>query len=170
MAKNLEVNQKVCTFASKTTENMSEINEQVAGQIDRLLGKVADKFPANVEATLITDIHLRANGETGELVAFDDDDNELTRVVVEQWIDSRDEDFCLSATKLIRRRIEAKAKKLEQMSIIKPFSFVLEDDERESVAELYVVDGDTVIIDEDMMKDLDKDLDDFLKQLLSSEE
>lgn len=149
---------------------MSEINEQVAGQVDRLLGKVADKFPANVEATQITDIHLRANGETGELVAFDDDDNELTRVVVEQWIDSRDEAFYQSITKPIRRRIEANANRLEQMSIIKPFSFVLEDDEKETVAELYVVDGDTVIIDEDIMQDLDKDLDDFLDKLLSSEE
>lgn len=147
---------------------MDEKNEQsVAGQIDRLIAKVADKFPANVEATLITDIHLRANAETGELTAFDDDDNELTRIVVEQWIDNRDEDFYQLIIKSIRRCLEAHSDELEQMSIIKPFSFVLEDDEKETVAELYVVDGDTVIIDEDMMQDLDKDLDDFLAKLLS---
>ena len=52
------------------------------------------------------------------------------------------------------------------MSIMKPFSFVLEDEDKEPVAELYIVDGDTVIIDPDMMPDLDKDLDDFLKHLL----
>lgn len=147
---------------------MSEINEQVAGQIDRLLGKIADKFPDNVEATLFTDIHLRANDDTGELVAFDDDDNELTRIVVEQWIDNHDENFYRDITSLIRKRIETNSELVEAMSIIKPFSFVLEDDEGESVAELYVVDGDTVIIDEDMMQDLDKDLDDFLDKLLRS--
>lgn len=147
---------------------MDEKNEQsVAGQIDRLIAKVADKFPANVEATLITDIHLRANAETGELTAFDDDDNELTRIVVEQWIDNRDDDFYQLTIKSIRRCLEAHSDELERMSIIKPFSFVLEDDEKETVAELYVVDGDTVIIDEDMMQDLDKDLDDFLAKLLS---
>lgn len=146
---------------------MSEINEQVAGQIDRLLSKVADKFPADMEATQITDIHLRANAETGELVAFDDDDNELTRIVVEQWIDNHDESFYQSITKSIRKCIEANAEAMEGMSIIKPFSLVLEDDEKEAVAELYVVDGDTVIIDDDMMQDLDKDLDDFLDKLLS---
>ena len=52
------------------------------------------------------------------------------------------------------------------MSIIKPFSFVLEDDEKENIAELYVVDDDTVIIDPDLMQDLDKDLNEFLEKLL----
>jgi hypothetical protein len=52
------------------------------------------------------------------------------------------------------------------MSILKPFSFVLEDDERESITELYLVDDDTVIIDEELMSGLDKDLDDFLEKLL----
>ena len=52
------------------------------------------------------------------------------------------------------------------MSILKPYSFVLEDDDHENVAELYLVDDDTVIIDEELMAGLDKDLDDFLTDLL----
>jgi hypothetical protein len=52
------------------------------------------------------------------------------------------------------------------MSILKPFSLVLEDDDKETVAELYVVDDDTVIIDEELMVDLDKDLDDFFEKLI----
>ena len=43
---------------------------------------------------------------------------------------------------------------------------MLEDEEKENVAELFVVDDDTVIIDPELMKDLDKDLDDFLEKLL----
>ena len=50
-------------------------SEQTIKQVERAICKVADKFPSNVEATLLTDIHLRANQDTGELVAFDDDDN-----------------------------------------------------------------------------------------------
>ena len=57
---------------------------------------------------------------------------------------------------------------LENLSILKPYAFVLEDDDREAVAELYVVDDDTVIIDTELMKDLDKDLDDFFENLLKS--
>ena len=66
----------------------------------------------------------------------------------------------------MRKSLEKLRSTIEGMSLIKPFSFVLEDEDKEAVAELYIVDGDTVIIDPDMMPDLDKDLDDFLKKLL----
>ena len=45
-------------------------------------------------------------------------------------------------------------------------SFVLEDDDKETIAELYLVDDETVIIDPDLMEGLDKDLNDFLENLL----
>ena len=61
-----------------------KVSEQTLQQVERTISKVADKFPANIEATILTDIHLRANQESGELVAFDDDDNEITRAVIEQ--------------------------------------------------------------------------------------
>jgi hypothetical protein len=51
------------------------------------------------------------------------------------------------------------------MSILKPYSLVLEDDDKETITDLYVVDDDTVIIDNELMPGLDKDLDDFFKKL-----
>jgi hypothetical protein len=42
----------------------------------------------------------------------------------------------------------------------------LEDDDKENIAELYVVDDDTVIIGGDLMEGLDEDLDQFLNNLL----
>ena len=52
------------------------------------------------------------------------------------------------------------------MSILKPYSFVLEDDDKEKIEELYLVDDDTVILQEELMAGLNKDLDDFLDHLL----
>lgn len=57
--------------------------EQTLQQIERAISKVADKFPPSIEATVLTDIHLRVNQESGELVAYDDDDHEITRSVIE---------------------------------------------------------------------------------------
>lgn len=141
-------------------------NEQTIQQIDRAIRKVAEKFPASKEATILTDIHLRVNQETGELVAFDDDDREITRLVVEQWIDNTDDSFYQDVATSMRHRLEKQKATVEAMSVIKPFAFVLEDEEREPVAELFVVDDETVIIDPDMMQDLDTDLDAFLDKLL----
>ena len=140
--------------------------EQTLQQIERAIRKIADKFPADPESSLLTDIHIRVTQETGELMAFDDDDNEITRCIVEQWIDNKDDDFYEAITPIIRKCIEKQKQLVESLGILRPYSLVLEDDEKESVAELYVVDDDLVIIDTDMMQDLDKDLDDFLDKLL----
>lgn len=140
--------------------------DQTFQQVERTISKIIDKFPTNVEPTILTDIHLRANQETGELVAFDDDDKEITRTVIEQWINNQDDNFYEKITGVIRKCIDRKKKHIEKLSILKPYSFVLEDEEKENVAELFVVDDDTVIIDPELMKDLDKDLDDFLEKLL----
>ena len=53
---------------------------------------------------------------------------------------------------------------------MKPYSFILEDDDRNNVAELYLVDDDLVIIGGDLMQGLDKELDSFLDDILKEEE
>ena len=47
-----------------------------------------------------------------------------------------------------------------------PYSYVLEDDDKDSIAELYVVDDDTIIVGGDLMDGLDEDLDHFFNQLM----
>jgi len=144
-----------------------ETSEQTIQQIQRAIRKVASRFPANEEATVMTDIHLRVTQESGELVAFDDDDNEITRVVIESWIDNKDEDFYENITTVLRSVLENDARDMvEKMSILRPFSFVLEDDDREHIAELYVADGDTIIVGGELLPDLDKDLDAFFDELI----
>ena len=140
--------------------------EQTLQQVERAFRKVADKFPPEEEAILMTDIHIRVSQDSGELTAFDDDDKEITRCVIEQWIENKDDSFYNDVAVTLRSVLSKHKKQVEMMSILKPFSFVLEDDERESITELYLVDDDTVIIDEELMSGLDKDLDDFLEKLL----
>mgnify|MGYP000230689911 CR=1 FL=1 len=70
-----------------------DITEQTILQVERFLRKVAQKFPESEETSVLTDIHVRVSQDSGELLAFDDDDKEITRCVVEQWIDNKDENF-----------------------------------------------------------------------------
>ena len=67
--------------------------EQTLQQIVRALRKVAEKFPQTEDAAVLTDIHIRVTQETGELMVFDDDDKELTRCVIEQWIENKEDNF-----------------------------------------------------------------------------
>lgn len=114
----------------------------------------------------MTDIHLRVTQETGELMAFDDDDNEITRCVVEQWIDNKDDDFYQSVATQLHKSLEKNRELVDNMSILKPYAFVLEDDDNENQGELYVADDDTVIISPELMAGLDEELDSFLENLM----
>lgn len=134
-------------------------------QIDRAIRKIAQKFPNVEDTSVLTDIHLRALQESGELLAFDDDDNEINRCVIEQWIDNKDEDFFEQVTDLLRAQLIKAEDTIDNLGIMKPYSFVLEDDDKEPIAELYLADDDTVIIGGELMKDLDEDLDEFFQKL-----
>ena len=140
--------------------------EQTILQVERFINKIVQKFPAENEASLLTDIHVRVDQKSGELRAFDDDENEITRCVVEQWIDNNDENFYDEVTELLRVKLKKHACVIDHLSIMKPYSFVLENEDKETIAELYVADDDTVIIGGDIMPGLDKDLDNFLKHLM----
>ena len=140
--------------------------EQTLQEVDRAIRKVAEKFPSSEEATMLTDIHLRVSQDSGELLAYDDDDNEINRCVVEQWIENKDDDFYQHVATTLRSSLLKQKEKIEQMSILKPYSFVLEDDDKETIEELYLVDDDTVILQKELMAGLNKDLDDFLDHLL----
>jgi len=145
-----------------------ETTPQTLLQIERAIRKIAEKFPTEEEPTTLTDIHIRVAPETGELVAFDDDDREITRCIIEAWIDEKDEDFYDQAASLLRKSLREHSDMIDSMSILKPFSFVLENEELDMPYELYLADGDTVIVDTDLMEGLNDDLDDFFQKLMKN--
>ncbi len=140
--------------------------EQTIQQVERFINKIAQKFPTQEEPTLFTDIHVRASQESGDLLAYDDDDNEITRCVVEQWINNIEENFYDSVTLILRKQLKNMSNVVDNLGILKPYSFVLENDDKENVAELYFADDNTVIIGGDIMQGLDEELEKFLDDLI----
>ena len=55
----------------------------------------------------------------------------------------------------------------DRLAIMTPYNFVLGDEDKETVAELLIVDDDTLIVNADLLKGLDEELDTFLKDLLN---
>ncbi len=143
-----------------------QVTEQTTQQIERSIKKIAQKLPANEETSLLTDIHLLVSQDSGELIAYDDNDQEITRCVVEQWIDNKDESFYDEVTAILRKELHQMHEVVDNLGIMKPYSFVLENDDREAVAELYVADDDTIILGGDLMEGLDQDLDSFFNSLM----
>ena len=155
------------TFVAHNNLSKMKATEQTLQQIERAIRKVSEKFPPQTEASVMTDIHLRVTQDTGELMAFNDDDVELNRCIVEDWIDNKDDNFYEEIVPVFRKCLEKMKDTIDNMSILKPFSFVLVDDDRETVAELMLFDDDNTLLSQSLMQGLDEELDSFLKDLLA---
>lgn len=138
---------------------------QTKSQVERVIRKVAAKFPADAEAVL-TDIHFQVKPDSGELMTFNDDMEELDRAVIEQWLEPTDENLYEAAAVIIKQCLNQLQKEVDQMSILRPFSFVLMSEDGETLQDLYLVDDDTIILDTELLQGLDKELDDFLEKLM----
>lgn len=144
--------------------------EQTQQQIERFLRKVAQKFTAKESDMPMTDIHLRASQDSGDLMAFDDDDNEISRCVISTWIENKSDNFYQEIAYTLRSELNRMKDTIDNLSIMKPFSFILEDDEKNNIAELYLADDDLVMIGGNLMQGLDEDLDNFLQNILKQSE
>ena len=110
--------------------------EQTKQSLERFFNKIAQKLPSCDEPSLMSDIHVRVSQESGDVMAFDDDENEITRCVVEPWIDNKEDDFYDKVTSQLRQQMTAMSQVVEGLGVMKPYSYVLEDDDKDSIAEL----------------------------------
>lgn len=139
--------------------------QQTIQQIQRAIRKVVAKFPKEAEPVL-TDIHMQVKPDSAELLTYNDEMEELDRAVIEQWLEPTEEDLYETAAGVIRQCLGQLRSEIDQMSILHPFSFVLMGEDGETIRDLYIVDDDTMILDTELLKGLDKELDAFLENLM----
>ena len=70
-----------------------KLSAQSHASIASSLREAVDKYIADGERTVVTDIHLQPKQDSGELVIFNDDDEELSRTIIEEWVDYSEDDF-----------------------------------------------------------------------------
>ncbi|EKU91153.1 hypothetical protein [Bacteroides oleiciplenus] len=136
--------------------------------LETTIKQAVDKYTCGCEQTIVTDIHLQANQNSGELTVFDDEDEELANITIEEWLTYDGDDFYESVERTLVNLLNnlKNSGDFDRLTILKPYSFVLVDDEKETVAELLLMDDDTLLVNEELLKGLDEELDDFLKDLL----
>lgn len=145
-----------------------KLSQQSLSTIESAIQKAVGKYVCGCEQTVVTDIHLQPDQTSGRLNIFNDDDEELADVMIEEWATYEGDDFMDNVEPILRNLLcrMKNAGDFEKVLILKPYSFVLVDEEKETVAELLLVDDDTLLVSDELLKGLDKELDDFLKELL----
>lgn len=144
-----------------------KLSQSSLTRIEKAIGQAITRY-RGCEETIVTDIHLQANPESGELLIFDDDDAQLATATIDEWTNYDGDDFYTDAERVLSSVLNnmKTAGDLEKLSLMKPYSFVLVDDDKETVAELLLMDDDTLLLNEELLKGLDEELDTFLKDLL----
>ena len=136
--------------------------------IKALIVDALKEFQRPQEQSVVTDIHIMPIRETGE-VTVSDDDRDLVTTQLSDLADIPEDIFYEVMEKALRRILKDidEVQPLESLAIWKPFSFVLVDDDRETVAELMLFDDDNTLLSQSLMQGLDEELDSFLKNLLA---
>ena len=145
-----------------------KLSQQSLSIIESAIQKAVGKYVCNCEQAGVTDIHLQPDQTSGQLNIYNDDDEELANVMVEEWATYDGDDFLENIEPGLRSILcrMKDAGDFDKVTILKPYSFVLVDEDKETVTELLLVDDDTMLVNDELLKGLDKELDDFLKELL----
>ena len=138
------------------------LSRETENRLQEVIAKMTKEF-ITAEETKVTDFHINVNN--GELTIVDDDDNSLARVHILEWENEHNEEVFEKALRGILNAMNERGD-FESLNIAKPYSFVLTDDDRQSIVDLLIVDDDTLILSEDLLKDFDEEMNEFLKQLL----
>ena len=137
-----------------------KLSQQSQAIIESAIQKAINKYTCGCEQTIVTDIHIQPNQNSGELFIYDDEDEELSSVTIDEWTAYEGDDFYEDAERIFRTvlcRMKENGS-FDKLTILKPY--------KETISELLLVDDDTLLVNDELLKGLDKELDDFLKDLL----
>jgi len=147
-----------------------KLSQQSQSLIESAIQKAVSKYACNCDQTIVTDIHFQPNQNSGELIIFDDEDEELACITVDEWMTYENNDFNEHTERVLRTQLckMRDAGTFDKLTILSPYSFVLVDEDKETIAELLLMDDDTVLVNSQLLEGLDEELDNFLKELLDN--
>ena len=146
-----------------------KLNKTSYTSMNSVIQEALEKYTSMEGRTVVTDIYLQPNMLSGELLVFNDDDELLASTVIGEWENTNPEEFlsgCELALKKVLNQMSSEGK-FASLPIMKPYSFVMVDGEKETLAELLIVDDDeTMFLSGELLQGLDDELNSFLKDLL----
>ena len=140
------------------------LSRETQETLQSAIKKMASKY-ISAEESKVTDFHVKVNGENGELAIFDDDDNSLARVHIKEWEGEHNEAVYEKELQNVLTKMHREGT-FDSLNVVKPYSFVLTDEDDQSIVDLLIIDDDTLILSADLLEGFDEEMNAFLKELL----
>lgn len=139
-----------------------------AASLHEALQKIAVQYSGEEDQLISTDFYFMPSKDGGLLV-FNDDEEEIYKTEIPEWCEYTPESFYDEVAADLSEAINGANTEgeLERLAVWMPYSFVLVDEERESVCDLLLVDDDALLVKNGLLEGLDEELNQFIKELLN---
>jgi hypothetical protein len=118
-------------------------------------------YEAKEEGNSLSDLYLYHDVEDNSLTVYDDTDNELNKI---QLPDDRSFNLAHTLRQVLQQ--EGKERLFDRKYIVKPFTISMVDKDFVVLEELFFWDDDTIKVNDKLWTNIEKDLDNFLENLL----
>ena len=149
---------------------MSTNNSKVQTVIEAAFQTAIDRLAADTAGNLLSDLYVQVDQETGELQIYDEEEHLIEKTIIYDWVNSQEaeEQFVKRVVGILKNVLATFATKnsFDAPRFLKPFSVSLTDEDFVVIEELMFLDDDLLRLDDPLLQNLDKDLDDFLAKLL----
>ncbi|MDR1258592.1 MAG: hypothetical protein LBK65_04845 [Tannerellaceae bacterium] len=148
---------------------MGANNAKILSVIENTFASVIKKLTADDSGSLMSDLYVQADAESGEIQILGEEENLLGRIVIFDWVNSEESTFYKKIIPVLKAALTSLTSKRQfnHAHFLRPFSVSLVDENFAVAEELLFIDDDIFRLDDPLLKDLDADLDSFLKDLLS---
>lgn len=146
-----------------------ELTSLSAASIHETLSKITELYSGEEDQLVSTDFYFQPLREKGKLLVFNDNDEEIANISIDEWKEYAADTFYDEVTAQLTTIIEASNTEgeLERLAVWMPYSFVLVDEERETIADLLLVDDDTLLVKKGLLAGLDEELNKFIEDLMA---
>lgn len=150
---------------------MSANNAKVQSVLEAVFTSAIGKLAKDENGSLISDLYVQADPESGELLIFDEEEKLVEKTVIFDWVENKEGENAFNkrvaaSVKAVLTILTTK-KVFDHPRFLKPLSVSLTDEDFVVIEELLFLDDDMLRLDDPLLKDLDEDLDNFLSNLLS---
>ena len=139
--------------------------------IRNLFIQVMDSLEEGYTVNPLSDLFIQVDRQSGEVFILNNDEETLAKETVFDWVqlDKEEREFYPEIVPELKSVISRLNEKniFDKLYVVKPFSITLVNEEFKAIEKLLFLDDDTLKLDNNIWKTMNKELDDFMKNLFS---
>lgn len=140
-------------------------NKNISTDVYDTISEAIDYLQESYKGNSLTDIYFVVDYSSGELAIYDDEQNIVSQKIISSWSGLEEQQIVRELRCAVENLDEEN--KFDKLDVFKPFSINLSDEDFVIIEELLLIDDDSIVrLEDDFMKRMDQEFDDFLDRLM----